>query len=163
MRIHRETAGRLELQARPTGLTLLGGFVFLSLGATAVSEAALGHWFGAALATLGVIGVAALMLALLERTVVIFDRATDSVTIRRISTRRRTEDRRPLSALRGLEVQESAPETETPETHTTYRAALVFDGETLPLTLVYSSGTGAERIVTEVRRWLALDSGQRRA
>ena len=159
MKITRNTPEQLIIENRPIWLAIgvsLGGLLFVGLGLSIFPQDPVeGLIFAAA----GLFFAVVFNLAFVRRTMLILDGPRQLVELRRrswLGYSRRTWDLRHLG---GAYVQSSSSDG-TP----TYRAALrITDGMDAgnhPITLVYSSGKGADRARRAVNDWL---DRQRRA
>ena len=159
MKVTRDTADQLIIENNPVWLAVfvsLFAFLFVVVGLfTLQTETFVGTVFIIG----GVVIGSVFNLAFIRRTQLILDRPRNLVELRRrsmIGYKRRTWE---LGHLNHAVVQSS----HSGDTNT-YRAALVFDdgmdAGTHPITLVYSSGSGAKRASDAVNRWTSasLDS-----
>lgn len=158
MKLIQETPSRLMLEARPwvLGSALIIGIVaFLAL--------ALALWSVTAWLTLG-LGLAAILLAVcfvvfVQRVIVIFDRPAAAVVIRTRSLMGQEEQTLALSDVTGAGVETSRSTSTSTDgrrsTSVTHRTVLATRSGPLPLTSIYTSGSGAETIAQAINRWLA--------
>lgn len=158
MKTVEETRNRLVLEDKPWilgGLLIVGILFFLAL--------ALGLRSASVWLTLG-FGLAAVLISCLfvvfvQRVVVIFDRYAGTVVIRRRSLNGETEQSLPLVIVTGADVETSRSISSAGSggrsTSITHRPVLVTRSGPVPLTQIYSSGQGAERIAAVINRWLA--------
>lgn len=154
MKISTNTDAQLIIENNPVLLAfLLNAFhlIFLGVGIFMIRSE---FWIGLALILSALLFGLVFNLAFVRRTQFIFDRTEDLVEMRRKSLlgyRRRTW---ALGDLSHAKVESSSSDGST-----TYRAALVFatgmDAGTVPMTVVYSSGSGAERAASAVNNWLS--------
>ena len=112
-----------------------------------------GVWHGLLFAALGGgLGFAA-MCVFVERLMLRLDATDDTATIRRLTILKRTSTTIPLG-----DVIEA--DTESLRDHETGRrqsrpVLRLKNGESLPVTQIYSSGPGADRLAEKVNGWLA--------
>ncbi|QYK42642.1 MAG: hypothetical protein KF887_05910 [Paracoccaceae bacterium] len=153
MRVRQDTPERLVLEDRPwvMGIAMAGGvLIFVAVAITTLAEApwlAVGMLGGAAL--FGGIGA-----VLIRRSIAIFDRAAGAMVWREVRIGATREETVALRDIRAAVVQTGSTGGSGA---TTRRCALRVDGraEVLPLTVVYSSGSGAVQAAEAVNRWLA--------
>lgn len=164
MKIYRNTPDLLVAERVPLLLAIgLFGFVmaFVTPGVLLVFA---GEWLGLAFGTLGGgLGIAA-MCVFVERLQVILDAAAQTATIRRRTMLGHRETTLPL-----VELVRATTESTTSSGKSRqrlFRPTLVLDdgtgaGEILhPITEVFSSGTGAARLVAAINDWLAASRSQ---
>ncbi|MGJ8615259.1 MAG: hypothetical protein ACSHWS_00375 [Sulfitobacter sp.] len=159
MKVTRDTPDQLIIENNPVWLAVAVSafaFLFIVVGLfTLQAEIFVGIAFIVGGSVIGIV----FNLAFIRRTQLILNRTDNLVELRRKSLlgyKRRTWE---LEFLNSAIVQSSY----SGDTNT-HRAALIFDdgmdAGTHPITLVYSSGSGAERAMTAINTWLAtsLDS-----
>lgn len=157
MKVIEDTATRLVIEDRPW---LLGGI--LICGILLCLALSMGLWSASPWLTLG-FGLATLLLvacfvAFVRRVLVIFDRSAGALVIRTRSLTGQVEQSLALDDVTGAMV-ETTRSTSTASnggqtTSVTHRPVLTTRSGSLPLTQVYSSGTGAEEIAHAINRWL---------
>jgi len=157
MKVTRDTPDQLIIENNPVWLAILISiplFVFLVVGIfTIKTDLSTGLVFVVGSLIMGVV----FNLAFIRRTQLILDRSRNLVELRRRSMlgyKKRTWE---LGYLDRVVIQSSNSGDST-----TYRAAMVFsdgmDAGTHPITLVYSSGSGADRAAGAINRWLDSDT-----
>ena len=160
MKVIEQTPDRLILENNPVVLAILLSslaLIFVAVGLFVISSDPM-----TGLATLAgaLVFGAVFVIAFVRRSQIILDRRNDLVELRRKSLlgyNRRTWDLHDLDR--------AVIQTSRSDKSDTYRAALVFSGGmdagVHPITLVYSSGSGASRAVAAINAWQAgaLDSG----
>jgi len=157
MKITRDTPEQLIIENNPIWLAVfltLFSLIFIGIGLFMMREE---FWFGLLFVGSGLIVGTLFSVIFIRRTQFIFDRPGNLVEMRRKSLLGFTNRTWELQYLDRAIVQSSRSSEGT----TTYRAALVFDGGmdagTHPITIVYSSGSGADRAANAVNHWLAAD------
>ncbi|MEQ8897203.1 MAG: hypothetical protein RID23_08930 [Roseovarius sp.] len=157
MKIRRNTPDMLVAERVPL-LLAMAMFVFVMAFVTpGVMLIFAGEWLGLAFGTLGGgLGVAA-MCVFVERLQIILDAAGQTATIRRRTMLGHREVILPLVELVRATTESTQSSGKTRQR--LFRPTLVLDdgtGETLhPITDVFSSGTGAARLVAAINDWLA--------
>lgn len=158
MQVITETPDQLVLEDRPWllgSLLALGILTFLGLALGLFSTSAwLSLGFGLAAALLGLCFV-----VFVRRVRAIFDRRAGALVIRTRSLLGETEKTLALSDITGATVETSRSYSTNTNgrgsTSVTHRPVLSTRTGPVPLTQVYSSGSGAETVVAAVSRWLA--------
>ncbi|MEM6305267.1 MAG: hypothetical protein AAF744_11130 [Pseudomonadota bacterium] len=157
MKVLRDTPEQLIIENNPIWLAVfLTGFalIFLGIGLFTMST---DFWLGLAFVAGGVLAGTVFLISFVRRTQVIFDRPQNRVEMRRRSLLGYSTRSWALEHFARADVQSSRSDNST-----TYRAVMVFDGGmdagTHPITLVYSSGSGAQRACDAINRWLAQDA-----
>lgn len=157
MKVIEETPTRLVIESRPW---LLGGILILAI--LLCLALGMGLWSASPWLTLG-FGLAALLLAgcfvaFVQRVLVIFDRNAEGLVIRTRSLMGQGEQTLALGDVTAAEVETSRSTSTNSNggqtTSITHRPVLVTRTGPLPLTQVFSSGSGAEEIARTVNRWL---------
>jgi hypothetical protein len=158
MKLIQETPARLVLEERPWVLgsaLIIGILVFLAL--------ALGLWTVTVWLTLG-FGLAALLLAVcfvvfVQRVIVILDREAGALVIRTRNLMGQGERTLALSEVSGAEVETSRSTSTSNNggrtTSVTHRTVIATRSGPVPLTNIYTSGSGAENNAAAINRWLA--------
>lgn len=153
MKVIRDTPEQLIIENRPVLLAILISLFALSFVAAGLFTMPQEPFVGAALASGGLVIGVVFNMAFTRRTQLILDRSKASVELRRRSWFGYSRMTWELQYLREALVQSSATDNTK-----TYRAALVIAGGmdpgVHPLTLVYSSGSGAKRAESAINRWL---------
>jgi|TARA_R110002049_G_scaffold44333_3_gene129764 hypothetical protein len=153
MKITRDTPDQLIIENNPVLLAILLGL--FALGFVGIGLFSLGDDTSLGLGFIlgGMVFGGVFLAAFIRRSQVIFDRSTGRVEMRRKSVtgyRRRDWDLADLDRA----IVERGPS----DGSMTYRTALVFtggmDAGTHPITIVYSSGGGADRAAKAINRWL---------
>ena len=154
MKITRDTSDQLILENNPFWLALFisaFGLVFTAIGLFLISSE---FWMGLTFTLSGLVVIVVFNLAFTRRTQFIFDRPANLVEMRRKSLLGYATRTWELAHLDRATIQSSRSNNST-----TYRAALVFSGGmepgTVPITIVYSSGSGADRAANAVNNWMA--------
>ena len=153
MKVTRNLPQQLIVEDRPWLVSLLLVGIALVFAGAALATLSSGEPIIAFFLGLGAfMGVLALFL-FTRRVQIIFDRPSDSVTIRRRSMRGTTEVKHKLSNL-----GEAVVETMSGDGADTYRVSLVLtDGMSAgrhPVTGYYVSGKSAPRLAQEINAWL---------
>lgn len=153
MKVTRETPDQLIIENNPIWLAVfisVFALVFVAVGLFLMSTE---FWMGVAFTGAGLVVGVVFNLAFTRRTQVIFDRPGNLVEMRRKSLLGYSKRSWHLEHLSGADVQSSRSDNTT-----TYRAVMIIDGGmdagTHPLTLVYSSGSGAQTAANAINRWL---------
>lgn len=157
MQVIKDTPARLVLEERPwvLGSVLIIGILVLLALALALSGETL--WL-----TVG-FGLAAALLAVcfavfVKRVIVIFDRDAEALVIRSRSLMGQGERTIALSDIIAAEVETSrSTSTSSNGSRTssiTHRAVLATRSGPIPLTDIFSSGSGAEIDAAAINRWL---------
>jgi hypothetical protein len=158
MKLIEETPARLVVEDRPW---IIG--TALTLGILLCFALAMGLYRGSGWLTLG-FGLASLLLAVLfvvfvRRVIVIFDRDAQALVIRTRSLTGDSEMTLALADVTGAEVETSRSTSTSNDgsrsVSVTHRPVLTTRTGPVPLTQVYSSGSGAETIAAAVNRWLS--------
>lgn len=158
MKLIEETPARLVVEDRPW---IIG--TALTLGILLCLALAMGLYRGSGWLTLG-FGLASLLLAVLfvvfvRRVIVIFDRDAQALVIRTRSLTGDSETTLALADVTGAEVETSRSTSTSNDgsrsVSVTHRPVLTTRTGPVPLTQVYSSGSGAETIAAAVNRWLS--------
>lgn len=159
MKVTRDTADQLIVENNPIWLAIFVStfaLTFIAAGLFIIQEATL---FGAAFVLGGVVIGVVFNIAFVRRTQLILDAPRNLVELRHKSLlgyKRRTWDL--------IHLDRAIIQTSRSSDTTTYRSALVIsdgmDAGTHPITIVYSSGSGADRAAAAINRWraAALDS-----
>ena len=154
MKVTHDTPEKLIIENNPIWLAIfisVFGMVFVAVGLFLMSQE---FWMGLLFAGAGLVVIVVFNLAFTRRTQFIFDHPGNLVDMRRKSLLGFTNRTWSLEHLDRAVIQSSRSDNST-----TYRAALVFNGGmdpgTVPITIVYSSGSGAERAANAVNNWLA--------
>lgn len=159
MKVTRDTTDQLILENNPIVIAILiscFALIFVAAGLFLMSEQ---FWFGLLFTISGVAIGIVFNMAFSRRTQLILDRPSNHIELRRKSMLGYKKQTWELNYLDRAIVQSSRTDNTT-----TYRAAMVFsdgmDAGTHPITIVYSSGGGAERASNAINNWLAasLDS-----
>ena len=129
-------------------------FAFVGPGIFLVFE---GEWLGLIFALGGGgLGFGA-MCVFVERLQLILDTGSGHITLRRRTILSSTEDTLPLAALQKAEVESSYTNSDNGRRRI-YRPTLVLDEgdgpKFYPITEVYSSGRGADRLVRAINAWI---------
>lgn len=158
MKVIEDTPDRLVLEDRPWllgSVLIIGILIFLAL---AMGTYDVTIWLGIGF------GLAALLLAVcfvafVRRVLVLFDRSAGALVIRTRSLMGQGEKTLPLSDVTGAEVETSRSTSTNNDggtsISTTHRPVLATRSGAVPLTQVFSSGNGAERIAFAINAWLA--------
>jgi hypothetical protein len=158
MKLIEETPARLVVEDRPW---IIG--TALTLGILLCLALAMGLFRESGWLTLG-FGLASLLLAVLfvvfvRRVIVIFDRDAQALVIRTRSLTGDSETTLALADVTGAEVETSRSTSTSNDgsrnVSVTHRPVLTTRTGPIPLTQVYSSGSGAETIAAAVNRWLS--------
>ncbi len=158
MKLIEETPARLVVEDRPW---IIG--TALTLGILLCLALAMGLYRESGWLTLG-FGLASLLLAVLfvvfvRRVIVIFDRDAQALVIRTRSLTGDSETTLALADVTGAEVETSRSTSTSNDgsrsVSVTHRPVLTTRTGPVPLTQVYSSGSGAETIAAAVNRWLS--------
>lgn len=160
MKVTRNTSDQLILENKPwlIGSMLIFMFVvFVGAGLFAISAGQLLSGSVFALIGGGVSGLCFILL--IRRTMVIFDRGTGTIDLRRKSMLGMTNVTHELKYLDRAIVETSRSTDSDGHTSVTHRCAIVLiDGPsagTHPLTIVYSSGNGADQAANAINTWLS--------
>lgn len=162
MHIVEDGPDRLALESRPW---LLGSFlilVILIMLAVALATVAQEPWLGFGM-TLGACLFGVCFVVFVRRVVVIFDRKAGAVVIRTASLLGQTEKSLPIADILKARVdtrvsRSSSSGSGRRSVSRTHAAILVTSGDEVPLTQIYSGGTGAEVAATAINRWLGVTS-----
>lgn len=153
MKVVRNTPDQLILENNPWLLAILVcafALIFVTIGLFTISS---DLWLGVSFLFGGLLGGTVFVAAFVRRTQLILDRPRNLVERRRRSVLGYSKMTWKLEHLAGAAVQSSQSGDST-----TYRAALRFNGGmdagTHPITLVYSSGSGADRAARAINAWL---------
>ena len=158
MKLIEETPARLVVEDRPW---IIG--TALTLGILLCLALAMGLFRESGWLTLG-FGLASLLLVVLfvvfvRRVIVIFDRDAQALVIRTRSLTGDSETTLALADVTGAEVETSRSTSTSNDgsrsVSVTHRPVLTTRTGPIPLTQVYSSGSGAETIAAAVNRWLS--------
>ena len=157
MRIVSDTADRLTLEEKPWIIGIILTVVILFLLALALmigrENLLVGGGLTFAAAVFGLFFV-----VFVRRVIVIFDRAAGAVVIRSASMLGQKEQTIALADIDGVKVETQRSRSQNSDgrssTSVTHRAVLQTRAGDVPLTLVYTSGKGAEAAADTVRRWL---------
>ena len=154
MKVTRETPDQLIIENNPIWLAVfISAFamVFIAVGLFLISTE---FWMGVGFTVGGIFVGVVFNLAFTRRTQVIFDRPGNLIEMRRKSLLGYSKRSWELQHLSSADVQSSRSSNNT----TTYRAVMIINGGmdagTHPLTLVYSSGSGAQNASNAINRWL---------
>lgn len=162
MRIIEDTPERLTLEFRPWVLgSVLIAVILLMVGvgwANLPTDPALAVGM-----LVGVLIIGLVFVALVRRVLVIFDREAQAVVLRSRSLLRQSETTLPLSEIRQASVEthirrSSRSRARRAALNRTHRPVLETRTGRVPLTQIYSGGTGAAEIVTAVNAWLGVPS-----
>ncbi len=159
MKITRDTPDQLILENKPWVIGALMIFMFVVFTGAGLMAIASGEiLFGALFALLGGGVSAGCFAAFVRRTMVIFDRPGGTINLRRKGVFGMTDVTHELRHLDRAVVQTSHSTDSDGHSSTTHRCAIILNGGmsagTHPLTLVYSSGSGADRAADAINRWL---------
>ena len=158
MKLIEETPARLVVEDRPW---IIG--TALTLGILLCLALAMGLFRESGWLTLG-FGLASLLLAVLfvvfvRRVIVIFDRDAQALVIRTRGLTGDSETTLALADVTGAEVETSRSTSTSNDgsrsVSVTHRPVLTTRTGPIPLTQIYSSGSGAETIAAAVNRWLS--------
>lgn len=158
MRILETTPQRLVVEDRPMVLGVILAVVIVFLAFLALVTASENLWIALALAVMAALFGGAFVL-FVRKVTAIFDRDAKVVIIASKTMLGNTETSRPLSDLAGASVETSISRSTSSSggratTSRTHRTVLHFGDETVPLTLVFSGGDGAERAAKAINTWL---------
>lgn len=158
MRILETSPRRLILEDRPVLLAVILGVVIVFLMFLAMATVWESFWLGFALVLMAALFGGA-MVIFVRRVIVIFDRDAGSISIRTTSLLGRSETSHPLARLSRASVETSISRSTSSSgrrstTSQTHRTVLHLDSETVPLTMAFSSGGGADRMATAINGWL---------
>lgn len=157
MQVIEETPARLVLEEKPwvLGIVLIIGILILlalTLGLRRESGW-LSFGFG-----LGALLLAVCFVVFVQRVIVIFDRAAGALVIRTRNLMGQGERTLALSEVSGAEVETSRSTSTSNNgsrtTSVTHRTVIATRSGPVPLTNVYSSGSGAENNAAAINRWL---------
>lgn len=158
MQVRETTPQRLILEDRPLvlGIILALAILFPLLLALATFRDA--PWLGFAMALMAALFGAAFV-AFVRRVIVILDRDAGAVVIRTKSVLGQSEATHPLAAISHASVETTVSRSTSSNgrrstTSQTHRTVLHIGDKVVPLTEVYSSGDGAERIAGAINDWL---------
>jgi hypothetical protein len=157
MNVKETTPERLTIESRPWLLGAVLIVVIVMLAGIALFMLSENAWV-----SLGLGGAAALIAVMfvifVRRVLVIFDRAAGAVVIRTATLLGQKEQSLPLADVRHARVESfrsTSPSGGRSSTRTTHRPVLETTKGPVPLTLISTSGNGAETVAIAINRWLA--------
>ena len=148
----------LTLEDRPWLLGIILAVVILFLLLLALATAGESLWLAFAMLLMAALFGAAFV-AFVRRVIVILDRDAGAVVIRTKSVLGQSEATHPLAAISHASVETTVSRSTSSNgrrstTSQTHRTVLHIGDKVVPLTEVYSSGDGAERIAGAINDWL---------
>lgn len=157
MKVTRDTPNQLIIENNPVWLAVfisVFALIFVGVGLFLMRQE---FWMGVGFTLAGLVVGVIFNLAFTRRTQIIFDRPGNLVEMRRKSLLGYSKRSWALEHLSRADVQSSRSDNTT-----TYRAVMISDGGmdagTHPITLVYSSGSGADTAAGAINRWLGRSS-----
>ena len=158
MNIREISPRRLTLEDRPWVLGIILAVVILFLLFLALATSGQSLWLTFAMLLMAALFGAAFV-AFVRRVIVIFDRDTGAVVIRTKSVLGQSETTHPLAEISHASVETTISRSTSSNgrrstTSQTHRTVLHIGAEVVPLTQVYSSGDGAERMAAAINDWL---------
>lgn len=157
MKIRDVTPERLTIESRPWLLGVVLIVVIVMLAGIALFMLSENAWV-----SLGLGGAAALIAVMfvifVRRVLVILDRTAGVVVIRTATLLGQREQSLPLADVRqaGIEsFRSTSPSGGRSRTRSTHRPVLETANGPVPLTLISTSGGGAEQVAMAINRWLA--------
>ncbi len=159
MRIVEETPDRLVLEERPWLLGIILTISILVFCALAFGLAGTSLWLGLGFAVATAVFALA-FIAFVRRVIAIFDRPARAVVLRTASLLGQREQTIVLTDITCAEVETSRSTSSSGGklSGVTHRTVLRTSGGPVPMTEVFSSGSGAARNAAIINRWLGTGS-----
>lgn len=152
MKVTRNHPDQLILENRPWFLALTLGGMMLIFVAVGLGLTFNGDWFGMFFVVMGLIVPGILFAFMVRRTMVILDRSTGTIELRRKSVMGMKNEEYPLSDLKAARIA-----TNFDVEGDTHRCELeMAQGKPIPLTIVYTNGSGPWRAADAINGWLGV-------